>query len=84
MPRSSANRPTPPDVDEAIRAGEAKLHEGQQALAAGNDLRVGPVYVQELQCIRKGRRALIGERGRDHEPARMAAAPARTESTIDW
>ena len=56
------------DVDERPRRGEAELHQRDQALPAGEDLRVFAVLLEQGQRLVEGRRREVVEAGWVHEP----------------
>ena len=50
------------DVDQALGIGEPQLHHRQQAVAAGQDAGLGPVFLQELDRVLDARRPLVLDR----------------------
>src|SRR5262249_10008707 len=54
----AAQRRNPPEVDQAIRAGQPQLENGEQAVAAGERLGAGAARLKSgerlFQCLRRG------------------------------
>ncbi len=54
------------EVDERARRGEAQLHQGDEALASGQDLRLVPVALEDRKRLVQARRGEVLETGRVH------------------
>ena len=64
------------NVDEQGRRGQAQLEQGQEAVAAGQDLRVALAIDEDLEGLMQGRRPDVVELSRDH-PSSFASSHGR-------
>ena len=68
----------PADVDQHLGHGQPQLHQRQQRMPAGQELRLVAVLGRQVQGLVHGLGALVGERRGDHQAAlRPRPAPPR-------
>jgi hypothetical protein len=69
------------DVDERLRSSEPELHQWDQALAPGEDLRLAVISVEELTGFLEGGWSEVLEPGGVHEETSLAARDGLDRST---
>src|SRR5215469_6542649 len=76
----------PADVDEDFRHGEPQLHEREQRMPAGQELRVVAALAGQLQGLVHRPGPAVSEGCRDHRCSipSMASAAASTARTMLW